>query len=102
MLDNFFTTHHIPLQIDGNYGISAAMIEMLIQSVDGKITLLPTLPAAWKDGYAKGLKARGNITVNLSWKDGEITEWSLSSPNPKPVELRINGKNTFVTPQKLL
>ena len=102
MLDNLFTTHHIPLQIDGNYGIAAAMIEMLIQSVDGKIELLPALPDAWKDGYAKGLKARGNITVDLSWKDGKVTEWSLRSPEPKPLTIKINGKTETVTPKKML
>jgi len=70
MLDNLFTTHHIPLQIDGNYGIAAAIVEMLVQSHNGVVQLLPAACAQWPEGSVKGLKARGNVEVSMSWKDG--------------------------------
>ena len=92
LLDNLFTTHRVPLQIDGNYGISAAMIEMLVQSHNDIIELLPAPTEAWKEGSAHGLKARGNIDVDMSWKDGKVTEWKLYSPNPRPVKVLVNGK----------
>ena len=102
MLDNLFTTHHIPLQIDGNYGIAAAMIEMLVQSHNQVIQLLPAPCKAWPAGKARGIKARGNIYVDLTWKDGVVTDWNLSSPHPKPVEVLVNGKYRVITPEKRL
>ena len=92
LLDNLFATHRVPLQIDGNYGISAAMIEMLVQSHNDIIELLPAPTEAWKEGSAHGLKARGNIEVDMSWKDGKVTGWKLYSPNPRPVKVLVNGK----------
>lgn len=99
MLDNLFTTHHIPLQIDGNYGIAAAMVEMLVQSND-VIQLLPAPCRAWPEGQIKGVRARGNISVDLSWKDGRVTDWKLSSPNPSPVRVLVNGEYLEVIPEK--
>ena len=92
MLDNFFTTHHIPLQIDGNYGITAAMLEMLIQSHEGIIELLPAPTEVWKEGKATGLKARGNIEVDMSWKNGKVTDWKLSSPQHQKVKVLVNNE----------
>lgn len=99
MLDNLFTSHKIPLQIDGNYGIAAAMIEMLIQSHSDAIELLPAVCPQWTEGDARGLKARGNIEVDLAWKDGQVTSWKLYSPQPRPVKVRVNGKEHTVTPE---
>lgn len=98
MLDNLFASHRIPLQIDGNYGITAAMIEMLVQSHDGIIELLPAPTEAWKAGSASGLKARGNIEVDLSWENGVVTDWTLRSPQPHPVKVSINGEVHEVLP----
>ena len=92
MLDNLFASHRIPLQIDGNYGIAAAMLEMLIQSHDGVIELLPAPTDAWKEGSAYGLKARGNVEVDMYWKDGKVTGWKLRSLHRQRVKVLVNGE----------
>ena len=96
MLDNLFTSHKIPLQIDGNYGIAAAMIEMLIQSHSDVIELLPAPCQQWKDGNVRGLKARGNIEVDFSWENNSVTSWKLYSSYPQEVRLRVNGEDYTV------
>ncbi len=83
---------HPPMQIDGNLGIAAGMAEMLVQSHAGVVELLPALPSAWRDGSVKGLKARGNITVDMRWKDGKVTEYRLASPSVRTARVRINGR----------
>jgi alpha-L-fucosidase 2 len=81
-----------PFQIDGNFGATAAIAEMLVQSHDGFIHLLPALPDAWKSsGQVKGLKARGNFTVDFQWKKGKITEYRVTSPDHRNVKLKVNG-----------
>ena len=91
-----------PFQIDGNFGAAAGIAEMLLQSHDGFIDLLPALPYAWKaSGDIKGLKARGNFTVDMSWKAGRITYYRIASPIPQKVKVRVNGLMQEVKSSKL-
>ena len=79
-------------QIDGNLGGAAGITEMLLQSHDGVIDLLPALPAAWAEGEFTGFKARGGFTVSAAWKDGKVISCSITGPEGKQYTARINGK----------
>ena len=87
-LSSLFDTHS-PMQIDGNFGGLSGMTEMLLQSQGGYVELLPSLPSAWSNGHIHGLKARGNVRVDMDWSDMQLTTATLASEYEKAQDVTV-------------
>jgi alpha-L-fucosidase 2 len=88
---NLFDAHP-PFQIDGNFGCTAGIAEMLMQSYDGFIYLLPALPDNWQEGHIKGLLARGGFELDIQWSEGAISEVRITSNNGGNCRIRSNSQ----------
>lgn len=88
---NLFDAHP-PFQIDGNFGCTSGIAEMLLQSHDGAIHLLPAVPDQWKQGTVKGLIARGGFVIDMSWKNSAITYLKIQSKLGGNCRIRVNDK----------
>ena len=89
-LPNLFDNHP-PFQIDGNFGGAAGILEMLAQSHDGVIRLLPALPPEWPEGQLRDLRLRGGYRVSFRWENGRVIEGRLDSSRGGSIRLEING-----------
>ena len=98
---NLFDAHP-PFQIDGNFGCTAGIAEMLLQSHDGAIYLLPALPDKWPNGSVKGLRARGGFTIDMKWADGKVKEVTVYSQLGGNCRLRVAGELKGKTALKMV
>lgn len=95
-LPNMLDTHP-PFQIDGNFGAAAAIAEMLTQSDDRSVHLLPALPSAWSQGRVTGLRARGGLTVDVEWRAGKFVKARLTSDNDRVVTVISGTRSVSVS-----
>ncbi|WP_117883628.1 glycoside hydrolase family 95 protein [Aureibaculum luteum] len=93
--DNLFDEHP-PFQIDGNFGYTAGVAECLLQSHEGFLMILPSLPNNWKIGNVEGLKARGNIIVDIVWEDGLLKQLNLVPLTDKLVKIKYSNKEVEI------
>ena len=97
---NMFDAHP-PFQIDGNFGATAGIAEMLLQSQADEICLLPSLPDVWSTGSVVGLRARGGFVVDIAWVAGKVTKYRIASAKGGDVLIRVNGELKTIKAAKL-
>ena len=91
--------HPSPFQIDGNFGYTAGVCEMLLQSHPGEIHFFPPCRKPGPPAASR-IAARGNFTVDIQWKDGQVTNYRITSPDPRGVKIRVNGQVKTVQAEK--
>lgn len=98
-LPNLFDNHP-PFQIDGNFGATAAIVEMLLQARNGKVFLLPALPKQWSSGSICGVRLPGNAEADLAWTNGKVTSFTVKADSVWSAEVFVNGEAHFMQLKK--